>query len=196
MSVVTNKAVCRRHYEDVLTNKQLGVVDEIYANQIAYGDGQSMPREQFKMIAMASTAAFPDQQYMLNLLKGTMSSHAGVPLARTWVTSWGMDRPERVCKSRPSTYMKLLTVGFVIFGNRSTRSAFPSNWESCLRSADGQLCSEMVSNLSLDPNRGSIRSIWLFSPKEWKESFQMEMARLSLGSPRGTGAAHIYIGSS
>jgi steroid delta-isomerase-like uncharacterized protein len=60
MSVVTNKAVCRRHYEEVLTNKQLGVVDEIYADQITYGDGQSMPREQFKMIAKASTIAFPD----------------------------------------------------------------------------------------------------------------------------------------
>jgi steroid delta-isomerase-like uncharacterized protein len=57
---IGNKALCRRHYEEVLTGKHLGVVDEIYADPVAYGDGHSMPREQFKMIAMASTVAFPD----------------------------------------------------------------------------------------------------------------------------------------
>ena len=60
MSTNTNKAICRRHYEEVLTSKRLDVVDEIYADQIAYGETQSMPREQFKMIAKASTIAFPD----------------------------------------------------------------------------------------------------------------------------------------
>jgi hypothetical protein len=45
MSVLAKRAVCRRHCEEVLTKKQLGVVDEIYAGQIAYGEGQSMPRE-------------------------------------------------------------------------------------------------------------------------------------------------------
>jgi len=79
MSATTNKAVCRRHYEEVLTNKQLGVVDEIYADQIAYGDSQSTPREQFKMIAMASTIAFPD-------LKVTI--HAQVAEGNYVVTRW------------------------------------------------------------------------------------------------------------
>ncbi len=60
MSTATNKAVCRRHYEEVLSNKKLEVIDEIYADQVAYGDEQSMPREQFKMLAKASTTAFPD----------------------------------------------------------------------------------------------------------------------------------------
>jgi predicted ester cyclase len=75
MSATTNKAVCRRHYEEVLTNKQLGVVDEIHADQIAHGDSQSMPREQFKMIAMASTIAFPDLRVTIHaqVAEGTIS---------------------------------------------------------------------------------------------------------------------------
>ncbi len=79
MSEVENKAVCRRHYEEILTNKQLAVVDEIYAERIAYGDAQSMPREQFKMMAAASTTAFPD-------LKVTI--HAQIAEADYVVTRW------------------------------------------------------------------------------------------------------------
>ena len=60
MSTITNKALCKRHYEEVLTAKRLDVVNEIYADPVAYGDGYSMPRDQFKMIAQASTVAFPD----------------------------------------------------------------------------------------------------------------------------------------
>ena len=60
MSTITNKALCKRHYEEVLTAKRLDVVNEIYADPVAYGDGHSMPRDQFKMIANASTVAFPD----------------------------------------------------------------------------------------------------------------------------------------
>ena len=54
MSTTTNKAICRRHYEEVLTGKRLDVVDEIYADPVGYGDGQSMPRSQFKTMAQAS----------------------------------------------------------------------------------------------------------------------------------------------
>lgn len=60
MSTSTDKEVCRRHYQEVLTGKHLDVIDEIYADDVAYGDEQSMSREQFKMIAKASTTAFPD----------------------------------------------------------------------------------------------------------------------------------------
>ena len=60
MSITTNKAICRRHYEEVLTGKRLDVVDEIYADPVGYGDGQSMPRSQFKALAQASLTAFPD----------------------------------------------------------------------------------------------------------------------------------------
>jgi len=62
MSVAANKAVCRRHYEEVLTQKRLDVVEEIYAEQIAHGEGQSMPRAQFGMLARATATAFPDLQ--------------------------------------------------------------------------------------------------------------------------------------
>ena len=54
------KAVCLRHYEEVLTGKQLEVIDEIYAEQIQIGDGPKMPRAQFKVLATMSTKAFPD----------------------------------------------------------------------------------------------------------------------------------------
>ena len=79
MSTTTNKAICRRHYEEVLTNKRLNVIDEIYADQVAYGEMQSMPREQFKMMAAASTTAFPD-------LKVTI--HAQVAEGDYVVTRW------------------------------------------------------------------------------------------------------------
>jgi steroid delta-isomerase-like uncharacterized protein len=61
MSLLDNKAICRRHYEEVLSAKQLSVVDEIYAPQIGYGtEGQSLAREQLRQLAAASTTAFPD----------------------------------------------------------------------------------------------------------------------------------------
>jgi len=60
MSTDTNKAVCRRHYEEVLTGKKLTVIDEIYGDQIRIGDGDSMSRDQFKSLAVMSTTAFPD----------------------------------------------------------------------------------------------------------------------------------------
>jgi steroid delta-isomerase-like uncharacterized protein len=60
MSTDTNKAVCRRHYEEVLTGKKLEVVDEIYGDQIKVGDGDYMPRDQFKGIVAMSITAFPD----------------------------------------------------------------------------------------------------------------------------------------
>ncbi len=66
MSTTTNKSICRRHYEEVLTQKKPAVVDEIYADQIAYGDAQSMPREQFKMMAGITTTAFPDLEVTIH----------------------------------------------------------------------------------------------------------------------------------
>jgi hypothetical protein len=45
---------------EVLTQKKLSVIDEIYAESIKVGDGPIMPREQFKAMAQMSTTAFPD----------------------------------------------------------------------------------------------------------------------------------------
>jgi steroid delta-isomerase-like uncharacterized protein len=60
MSTETNKALCMRHYNEVLSGKRLEVVDEIYAAQIRVGDGPTMPRDQFKALAKLSMTAFPD----------------------------------------------------------------------------------------------------------------------------------------
>jgi steroid delta-isomerase-like uncharacterized protein len=60
MSYETHKALSARHYMEVLTEKKLNVIDEIYADNIKVGDGPSMPREQFKAIAQMSLTAFPD----------------------------------------------------------------------------------------------------------------------------------------
>jgi steroid delta-isomerase-like uncharacterized protein len=60
MSYESNKALSARHYMEVLTQKKLSVVDEIYAESIKVGDGPSMPREQFKAMAQMSLTAFPD----------------------------------------------------------------------------------------------------------------------------------------
>jgi steroid delta-isomerase-like uncharacterized protein len=60
MSTESMKAVCLRHYNEVLTGKRLETVDEIYQDTIGIGDGPSMPREQFKAYARLSTTAFPD----------------------------------------------------------------------------------------------------------------------------------------
>lgn len=60
MSTDENKSICRRHYEEVLTNKRIDVIDEIYSDQVGYDEAQSLPRDEFKMLARASTEAFPD----------------------------------------------------------------------------------------------------------------------------------------
>ncbi len=60
MSHVSNKALTARHYIEVLTQKKLDVVDEIYADSIRVGDGPSMPRQQFRALAQMSITAFPD----------------------------------------------------------------------------------------------------------------------------------------
>lgn len=60
MSTDTNKAVCRRHYQEVLTEKRLEVIDEIYGDQIRIGDGEYVPRDQLKGSAAISITAFPD----------------------------------------------------------------------------------------------------------------------------------------
>jgi steroid delta-isomerase-like uncharacterized protein len=60
MSAEANKAVCMRHYQEVLTKKRLEVIDEIYTDQITVGDGPAVPREHFKLIANMSITAFPD----------------------------------------------------------------------------------------------------------------------------------------
>ena len=60
MSTDTNKAVCRRHYQEVLTEKRLEVIDEIYGDQIRIGDGDDVPRDQLKGGAAMAITAFPD----------------------------------------------------------------------------------------------------------------------------------------
>ncbi len=60
MSTESMKAVCLRHYDEVLTGKRLETIDEIYQDAIGIGDGPLMPREQFKGYARMSITAFPD----------------------------------------------------------------------------------------------------------------------------------------
>jgi steroid delta-isomerase-like uncharacterized protein len=60
MSAETNKAICMRHYNEVLSEKHIDVIDEIYAEEIRIGDGPMMPRSQFKLLAKMTTTAFPD----------------------------------------------------------------------------------------------------------------------------------------
>jgi steroid delta-isomerase-like uncharacterized protein len=60
MSTESNKALVRRHYEEVLTGKNLVVIDELYAPVIGLTSGASMDREQFKAVAGMMHAAFPD----------------------------------------------------------------------------------------------------------------------------------------
>ena len=54
------KKLVRRHYMEVLTKKNVQLIDEIYADQIQVGDTGTIPREQFKAIAQMSITAFPD----------------------------------------------------------------------------------------------------------------------------------------
>jgi hypothetical protein len=58
MSAESNKALVRRHYEEVLNGKNVAVIDKLYAPVIALGDGASMEREQFKAVVGMMHAAF------------------------------------------------------------------------------------------------------------------------------------------
>ena len=60
MTTESNKALSRRHYDEVLTGKNVALIDELYTSHIDLGDGGSMAREQFKAMAGMMLAAFPD----------------------------------------------------------------------------------------------------------------------------------------
>ena len=60
MGAEANKALVRRHYKEVLTGKDVAVIDELYAPVIAVGDDASMERDQFKAVAGMMHTAFPD----------------------------------------------------------------------------------------------------------------------------------------
>jgi steroid delta-isomerase-like uncharacterized protein len=60
MSTETNKTLVQRHYKEVLTGKNLAVIDDLYAPGIDLGSGVSMEREQFKVVAGMMFTAFPD----------------------------------------------------------------------------------------------------------------------------------------
>jgi steroid delta-isomerase-like uncharacterized protein len=60
MMTEANKALVRRHYDEVLTGKDVAVIDDLYAPIIDLDEGVSMAREQFKAIAGTMHAAFPD----------------------------------------------------------------------------------------------------------------------------------------
>ena len=60
MSTEANKALVRRHYEEVLTAKKIAVIDKLYAPSISLGNGAAMERELFKAVAGMMHAASPD----------------------------------------------------------------------------------------------------------------------------------------
>ncbi len=62
MANEANKALCRRHYAEVLSQKRTELVDQIYADPVKVGDTGSLPRAQFKAMAQMMIAAFPDLQ--------------------------------------------------------------------------------------------------------------------------------------
>lgn len=66
MSAEANKALVRRHYEEVLTAKRIGVIDELYAPSISLGNGNTVEREQFRAMAGMMHAAFPDVAVTVN----------------------------------------------------------------------------------------------------------------------------------
>lgn len=60
MSTENNKALVRRHYEEVLTGQQTELVDDLYTSTIGLTDGSSVARDQFKEWVQISLNAFPD----------------------------------------------------------------------------------------------------------------------------------------
>lgn len=60
MSTEKNKKLVRRHYEEVLTGRNLDLVDDLYLSRIGLSDGNSVEREQFKGYVQISLNAFPD----------------------------------------------------------------------------------------------------------------------------------------
>jgi steroid delta-isomerase-like uncharacterized protein len=62
MSLKENKALVRRHYAEVLNQRNPELIDELYAPTIALSNGAHIEREQFKALAQMSLDAFPDHQ--------------------------------------------------------------------------------------------------------------------------------------
>lgn len=60
MNTEEMKKHVRRHYDEVLSQKRIEAVDELYAEEIQVGEAGSLPRSQFKAMAQHSTTAFPD----------------------------------------------------------------------------------------------------------------------------------------
>ncbi len=57
-----NKRLVRRHYEEVLSQKRLSIIEDLYADSIQIGDEGNMPRAQFSEMAGMMTTIFPDIQ--------------------------------------------------------------------------------------------------------------------------------------
>ena len=57
-----NKRLVRRHYEEVLSQKRLDIIEELYSDPIQIGDEVSMPRAQFSAMAGMMMTIFPDVQ--------------------------------------------------------------------------------------------------------------------------------------
>ncbi len=55
-----NKRLVRRHYEEVLSQKRLDLIEELYSDSIQIGDEASMPRAQFSAMAHLMMTIFPD----------------------------------------------------------------------------------------------------------------------------------------
>jgi steroid delta-isomerase-like uncharacterized protein len=62
MSAEENKALVRRHYAEVLSQRNLAVIEELFAPTFVsrLSDGPSVDLAQFKEAAKMSLAAFPD----------------------------------------------------------------------------------------------------------------------------------------
>jgi steroid delta-isomerase-like uncharacterized protein len=60
MSTEKNKALVRRYYEEALNQRNLALIDDLYASTIGLGDEATIEREQFKSYAGISLNAFPD----------------------------------------------------------------------------------------------------------------------------------------
>ncbi len=124
MTIEENKQILRRFFDEVLTGKDIDVIDELAApdfDEQSPLPGQGTGIEGLKDRARMLTAGMtPTSRSTTWSGRGTWSSSAGRTGGRTSGSSWGSRRPAGASRTRGSASTGSVTAGWSRTGTSST----------------------------------------------------------------------------